>query len=379
MSYSAWIPLGFAVVALGMILGQPAPLIAGFGHPEAAVTVHLLTLGVLVSTHYARQRERWLRLAPSSAWFVLGSAVVIGLHVAGLLALAWGFMSGNRGAAFLGGHYLLPTAVALSVAIDILWQIRHRPGFRPGLLPHLPGIGLLVTVPLGVMLVMGRFAGGSGFYDLSAIQVHALAGAFLFVLPMQAALRAEPDSEPRQAGHPSRLMILAGLGLLAIALEPRGLQGGHLIGLGLLGFVALWVGLPLPRDWSLPPGETWRDVGWAAFGLLLLWGALQVRRGAGAEVGVALAGFTAVWFLLGEAVPRALLDGTASSPSASGARPGSAGAMAPSFRPGRFRFVTFAGTVLILAGQLNASPGLVRAGAAIWLLGLAWLVRARAR
>jgi hypothetical protein len=172
-------------------------------------------------------------------------------------------------------------------------------------------------------------------------------------------------------------MILAGLGLLAIALEPEGFQGGFLIGLSLLGLVALWVGLPLPRDWSLPPGETWRDVGWAAFGLLLLWGALLARRGAGAEAGLALAGFTAVWFLLGEAVPRALLDETDFSASGPGSRPGPARAIAPAFRPGRFRLVTFAGTVLILAGQLNASPGLVRAGAAIWLLGLVWLVRTR--
>jgi hypothetical protein len=114
-------------------------------------------------------------------------------------------------------------------------------------------------------------------------------------------------------------------------------------------------------------------VGWVVFGLLLLWGALQVRRGGGIEIGYPLAVFAGAWFLLGEAVPRVLaeLAVMARGPAQPVARP--SGEKRLTTLAARTRRLTRAGTILILAGQIAASEGAVRGGAVIWLAAAALL------
>jgi hypothetical protein len=86
-----------------------------------------------------------------------------------------------------------------------------------------------------------------------------------------------------------------------------------------------------------------------------------------------LAVFTGTWFLLGEAIPRALLDVTdvAARSAADGfSRHESERPPPPT---GRTRRLCGAGTIVILAGQIASSEGAVRGGALIWLGSLALL------
>jgi hypothetical protein len=220
---------------------------------------------------------------------------------------------------------------------------------------------------------MDRFSGAYGAYGPVGILLHALAGAFLFVPPLQAVAREAAYPGSGSGGAVARLMGLAGLGLLAIGLEGHGFSGGMPLGLLLLGVVALWVGLPLPRRGSERPSGSWRDAGWAVFGLLLLWGALQARRGAGIEIGYPLAGFTAAWFLLAEAVPRAVLGLALLPGGQTGQRPELHDPERLRALAGRTRRLCGAGAVLILAGQMATSEGAVRGGALVWLASVVLL------
>jgi hypothetical protein len=379
---TAW---GFAGAGSLLLIAEPELALVGYGHVLVPTFVHLLTLGVILSGHYGTQAARWRSSEGGPFWAAL-VWLVWGFHAGGAASLAWAMdWEPDRAAdalARLGGHYLLPTAIALSVGGEVVHHFgarrRGSDSDGGGLERHLPGLGLLVAMSLGVMLILDRLSGRYGFYGLAEIALHALAAAFLFVLPAQALAEA---GEPAQAGAvaPGTLdrqgtaprALLAGLGLFAMALDERafgaGFAGGMPLGLALLAAVALWSGLPAPQDWRRSRTRAARRLPWALFGLLLLDGALRAWRSVPAAEALPLAAMGGAWFLVGVAGPDWLLRLASLAAGSSGnAERGVARSL---FAEARLHAALVAGALVVLAGQAAGWAPAVRAGTLLWLGG----------
>jgi hypothetical protein len=378
-----WFATGWASAgaALALLLVSPSLALVGWWHPLVPPFVHALTLGVILSGHYAAQAARWRAATLTRlglAAFLLPS-LIWAAHASGTGLLLWGLggglPEGSAEAATWGGHYLIPTAIVLSLGAEAWRHLRERRAGREarpaagspvGLARHLPGLGLLVAMPLGVMLLMDRATGRYGFYGPPQIALHALAAAFLFVLPSQALAEAQDEPPARGSGASSRRILLAALALFALALDERafgaGFAGGMPLGLALLAAVALWQGVPAPQRWGAEHELALRRLPWALFGLMLLHLALSAWRGIGEGEAIPLAARAGAWFLLGVAAPEALLRMTAG-----------AGAKAAAVTGAKRLplFALWAGALAVLAGQAAEAELAVRGGALLWLLG--WL------
>lgn len=346
----AWSVLVFVGAALMLLVTGPAS--SGGGR----AIVHLLTLGGILGTFYPLQTALWERLYGRSValpWLVL---LVLVLHVSGVGVLVWGFFSSSTFVAHIGGHYLVSTGAALAFVQGVATALKRRPPAPRHLAAHLPGLGLLVTVSLGAMMVLDADGGGYGTYTPHTIIVHAAAGGFLFFLPFVLCLNAlegaaqcggghnptesgggnspmeswqgcRPEVQPERGPFaPTALLHLpvgvASLGVLALAwagitqtgMAPGemarvlGLPGGLWMpaGLGLLGAVALWVGLPamgLGKPLTL---QGMRRSFWSGLGVLLLFSAIRAGRGVPAGENLDLMRFSVTVFLFAVALPEVL-------------------------------------------------------------------------
>ncbi len=366
--------------ALLLAAARPKLVIFGWGHPLLPGALHLMTLGSLVSLAYAQQHSQWRRLYGERApwtpllWFIWM------LHVDGGVLLAWGFLAQDTRLALIGGHYLLPTGIVLALVHGWLAARRRPRGSARRLAAHLPGLGLVVAGSLGALLVLEARQPRWGLYSPETILAHLLAAGFLFVLPTlllpaalpPAARSHSPGGAPatpaaRAASPGSAVALLrwyattgvgaGGVLLVLLALgeapPPRLLP----VGLALLGAQLVWLGLPGPgplRGVILVP-----LAGRLATGVLLFYAALRFGRGAGPADALWLAKVGVLLFMAGVALPEMLAErerDAATPPGGTLAR----------------QSIWLAGTTALVAGQLWTEPALVRAGALIWLGGLAW-------
>ena len=104
----------------------------------------------------------------------------------GVALMVWGLWRQNGALAYLGGHYLLPTAIVLVLGWETVRAWRAREFWR-----LLPALGLLVAMGLGVMLLLDRTVDRYGTYLPQIVALHGLAAAFLFVLPEQKVMPAQ--------------------------------------------------------------------------------------------------------------------------------------------------------------------------------------------
>ncbi|MBI4083599.1 MAG: hypothetical protein HY423_13420 [Candidatus Lambdaproteobacteria bacterium] len=380
--------LAFLAAAMALLLLRPATLLEGLGHPEFPALVHLLTLGGLLGGAYALYQ----RLLPAlcgrpPAWPALGAAIWL-FQAGGVALVAAGFAARQPGLANLGGHYLVPAGIVLAFgqAAATLW--RRPPGVPRRAAVLLPQVGLLATMSLGAMLVLDAYQGGYGLYTPPTILLHGLAGAFLFVLPLLLLADVLDDPAPAEAaGAPAPLLLttaLAALGLLALALAQTrpGYALAAPLGLALLGGVAIWIGLP---GWGgagtsrQEPGGAGRPhpafapvrrMPWAAFGAVVLYGAIRLWRGShsaeplGAEL-ASLARFGLVLFLFAAALPDLL--------SRLGPPPAAGAPALPLGPETAIEYVVQLVAAGLIVGALLAQAALlVQAGALLWLATLAW-------
>lgn len=373
---------------LALLLAAPGVAILGWGHALLPATVHLFTLGGVLSAAYALQGRLWRQLyGPIAPWPPL-LAGAWALHAAGVLLLAWGLIVHDTRLAYWGGHYLVPTGVVVALAHGWVaaWRRPRGAARRPA--AHLPGIGLAVTMSIGALLVMDAHTVRYGIYTLETILAHVLAAGFLFVLPqvlLPEALRAQQEADDaagagRRAPLPVALLrwyaaVATGAGgvlLAVLALLPDAHPRLLVVGLAMLGALLVWLGLPGPRA-AAPPGRGLGATlvplaGRLATGVLLFYAALRLSRMPLPGEGLWLAKLGVLLFGLGVALPEllALLE-----------RHGDRAGAGP--QPGRTlarQGVWLAGTAVLLAGQLWAAPWLVRLGALIWLGGLGWYTAA---
>lgn len=374
--------LTFATAGMVLLLAAPDFVLVGFGHAWVRAVTHLFTLGVLLSGAYWLLHRTWARVYGAAAPPARLLAAAWACHVAGVVLLAWGFFALSTGLAYWGGHYLVPTAVVLLLIHGGVAARRREAGRPRHLWSQVPGMGMFLAMAIGALLVMDARYGTYGIYAPGTILVHLLAGGYLFLLPL---LLPEggpfaPDAAGESAGSPApdgslelqgaaRLLLPLGAASVGVLLVALGLmrEGGAMawglpLGLAVLGGVGLWIGLPLP--WRDPWGtlEALRRSGWVAAGLVTLLGAIRVARGADVGERFTLAGAGVLVFLLGLALPDVLARLALAA--------GQGGALAArSYR------VQLTGSVLLLAGYLargfDLAPWLVRAGALVWLLGLA--------
>ncbi len=378
-TWSAWAAVA---AAMGLMLWQPAAMLAGFGHPALPAVVHLITVGGVLGGFYALQEWALPTLYGRRAPWTPLVWVVLAVHSVGLVLLAWGFMGRHTLLANLGGHYLVPAGIVLAIARGLVAQWRRQAGAPRHGAAMLPGLGLLVTMSLGAMLVLESHQGGFGLFTPQAILVHLLAGAFLFFMPL---VLLWDLLEGDAAGVKSARVLLpasvAALGVLAAAYgasvagaSAADARVGWSAGLALLGGVALWAGLPgwMKRSDAagLPAFAPVRRMPWSALGVLLLFAAIRHWRGMEAAEAMALARFGVALFLFAVALPDVLSrPSLAPAPERAGASLSAAGQAALYYVAG----LVAAG--LLLGALLADMPALVRAGAAVWLLalaGMAW-------
>ncbi|MCZ6554384.1 MAG: hypothetical protein O7A67_11360 [SAR324 cluster bacterium] len=382
-----WTVWAFTLAGLALLTVTPQVATLGIAHRAAPAAVHLLTLGAVLSGYYGLQSAGWLQSYGRGRWFAPLQWSLWGLHAAGAASLAWGLYRQNGPLAYLGGHYLVPTAIALFAIHGIALHIRHRRTAPTGPIQHLPVMGLLVAMALGVMLVMDRFFTDYGTYSPPVILLHALAAGFLFVLPAQqlagwggrtARGGAETDSAVTSPRPPVLARtLLAALGLFAMALAGQGFAHGVPLGLAILAAVALWSGLPGGAERAEGAGDTGgrfamlRRLPWALVGVLLGYAALRTARGLEPGEALNLAKLTVTIFLLGLVLPdwlyRLAPQGRVHEPASH--------SIEALFAPEWIYAAQAAGTVLIAAGQLAAGQLTtgelsVRLGAAVWLLSL---------
>lgn len=384
-----WSIWAFACAALGLLFAEPGVLEQGLGLGAAPAAVHLITAGVLAGGYFALQARVWGRVYRPTPWVHRLQWALWACWVAGAAALAGGLYRGHFALAYLGGHYLVPIAIVIAVAQGVVAYAR-RPAGAPRLpAAHLPGLGLLVVMALGVMLLIDRFGGQYGFYGGLPILLHMLSAAFLFVLPAQVLEAALLPPEGGDPGPPAadgsedrtalRVIVwtaAAALGLLALALSARGWAAGAPVGLALLGAVGLWVGLPAGAERRQPTWESVRRFPWAAVGLLLLYGALQAWRGIPLSLAVPLAQIGVVLFLFALAMPDwffRLTVGLAPARRGDAADAGERLAL----RAAVHYVIQQLGTVLLLIGLLAGATWLLQAGAVVWLAALGAAAAAR--
>ncbi|MDH4224809.1 MAG: hypothetical protein OEW12_04085, partial [Deltaproteobacteria bacterium] len=158
----------------GMINGAAAE------HPAL---VHLLGLGGVLGGYYRIYSGLFRRLYGPSPWEGRLWPVIAATHLTGVVLMVIGFHNSNPLLIYIGGHYLLPTGICLSVLLGAL-MARNRPRGVPryGVF-HLPGAGLLVAMSLGALMAMDAFLGIYGIYGPRTILIHALSAGFLFVMP----------------------------------------------------------------------------------------------------------------------------------------------------------------------------------------------------
>ncbi|MBI3992490.1 MAG: hypothetical protein HY342_04390 [Candidatus Lambdaproteobacteria bacterium] len=391
-----WLAL---LAGMALAIARPDALLLGPGPAGTPALVHLFTLGVLLGGFTLLQARQWRRLygvpgAPPARGLL--GPLALGLQALGIVLLAWGFLAQRPGLAHLGGHYLVPTAVALQFVMGLLAMRRRPRGAPRHLAAHLPVLGLMLAVALGAMLVLDAYQGGYGIYLPGTILVHLLAGAFLFVLPMSlwgpraidlgalppAAAPDGPDDAPARAiaGEGltlQRLVPLPAAGVLLVAVGQTRADWPWAMpaGLAVLGAVCLWVGLPGRGHWQALSFNAVRRTPWAAVGMLVLFAALRWWRGAeGAEL-VAVARFSAVLLLFVVVLPDLLarlgllrLSGEVPATPPTPAEPE---AIPP--HVGLHYAAQLLGASLLVAAVATRMPALVQAGAAVWLLsGLHW-------
>ena len=391
-----WLAL---LAGMALAIARPGDLLHGPGLAGLPAMVHLFTLGALLGSFSLLLQRHWRQLygvpgVPPAAGLL--APLALGLQALGVALLAWGFFAQRPLLAHLGGHYLVPTAVAL-LFIKGLLAMRRRPRGRPRhLVAHVPMLGLILAVSFGAMLVLDAYQGGYGIYLPGTILVHLLAGAFLFVLPMTLSgpraidLGALPPGWARGGVDDPLARAIAAEGLTLQRLVPLLATGVLLVavgqtradwpwatpaGLAVLGAVCLWVGLPGRGRWQALSFTAVRRTPWAAVGMLLLFAALRWWRGAAGPELVAVGRFSAVVFLFVAVLPDLLarlgllrLSGeTPPTPPT----PDEPEPIPP--HVGLHYAAQLMGTSLLVAALATGLPALVQAGAAVWLLsGLQW-------
>ncbi len=381
-----WSALLFLGAAMLLLLLQPRAMLAGGGQGALSAFVHLITLGGLLGGYYPLQSRLWSRLYGRPPFLPVALWLIWGLHTGGVALLAWGFYFRHALAANLGGHYLVPSALALALLQGAATACFRPSGKARHLAAHLPGLGLLVTLSLGALMVMDGYTGQYGIYTRQTILVHMVSGAFLFFLPFALVLQAVDDGEetdaaagPFSATVPT--LLPGGLGALGVlAIAQAGMNEAYSwafpAGLGLLGATGVWIGLPALGPGTRPSLRSMRRSLWGALGLLLLFAAIRGWRGAqaGEAQGLALAAVTL--FLFGVALPEILIRLLAQAAAAPGAGGIQSGETEPESRPLAvlLLLLLFAAGMLLVA-QLAAAALLVQAVACLWIGALLWMGR----
>ncbi|MCH7478161.1 MAG: hypothetical protein IIA14_08665 [SAR324 cluster bacterium] len=387
-------------VGMGLLAWAPLEATVGPGHAVAAAATHLITLGGVLGGYYVLQPAIFARLyrRPPAGLFL--GPVIWASQAAGVALLAWGFLRGAPLIAYVGGHYLVPVGIVLAFFQGVVTALRRPAGTPLHPAAHLPGLGLLVTMSLGALLVMDAFGLGYGIYTPQTILVHALAGGFLFFLPLvllddctesaPAMGAAGPEDARSFSPSPTATMLLpiltASLGVLAVAaagpaaIYPTALASG----LALLGAVALWLSFPAAR-----PGRAWsfrlsRRMPWGAVGILLLFAAIRAWRGIEAEEALRLGSVTAAVFLFAVALPeivarlgersdnRTVHSTDQAAPAAVSMGDGAAEILSPEPGPALVYGAQLLAAGLLVAPLLGGEPWLGRAGALLWLVTLLW-------
>lgn len=356
---------------LGLLAWAPEAAIVGWGHPVVPGTVHLLTLGGVLGAAYLAQHATWRALyGPAALWRPLLAGVLV-FQAAGVVLFAWGLLEHNTLLAYVGGHYGVPTGIVLALADGWVAAWRRPPGTPRHAAAHLPGLGLVVAMSIGALLVMDAHTGRYGIYTPATIGMHLLAAGFLFVVPqilLPGALWPAPADEHTPSDPLAALRWYAAVGtgalgvlFTALALADAGPARMLPMGLAMLGALLVWLGLPaggLPRRGSMPHGGAWAPLaGRLATGVLLFYAAMRV--GGGPVLGDVfwLGRVGVLLFVAGIALPE-LLAALEPRADARGTD--------------RRRVLWLAATAVLLAGQVWAVDEAVRAGAALWLAGLAW-------
>ena len=406
----ALIERGFALnalllpaVGMGLLAWAPLEATVGPGHAVAGAATHLITLGGVLGGYYVLQpaiHARLYRRPPAGAFL---GPVIWASQAAGVALLAWGFLRGGTLIAYVGGHYLVPVGIVLAFFQGLATALRRRGGTPLHPAAHLPGLGLLVTMSLGALLVMDAYGLGYGIYTPQMILVHALAGGFLFFLPLvlldDCTEETAGTQDARSSPSPTATILLpiltASLGVLAVAAAgpaaiypaaffPGALALGQAPGLALLGAVALWLSFPAAR-----PGRAWsfrlsRRMPWGAVGILLLFAAIRAWRGIEAEEALRLGSVTAAVFLFAVALPEIVArlgerwdNRTVHSPGQGAAAGGSTGdgaaeILSPEPGPALAYGAQLLAAGMLVAPLLGAASWLGRAGAILWLVTLLW-------
>ncbi|MCH8841396.1 MAG: hypothetical protein IID61_00305 [SAR324 cluster bacterium] len=370
MIATIWFWTVWVIVAAGITLLMAAPgvWLRGLGHAALPATVHLFTLGAILGGYYPLQAAVWRNCYGANRFASILNWPIWLVHTAGALLMVWGLSFSDGVLAYAGGHYLVPTAVVMFWMQGMAWLLRRDSVTPRQLEIHLPALGLAVVMPLGVMLLMDRETGQYGFYGGTSILLHVLAAGFLFVLPAQQ-MGYEGWGNRRESLTQA---AISGLGLMAVALSGVGFDGGLPMGLGLLGAVALWAGLPLGGEMNRGL-NLMRRLPWAVVGLILLYIALLLLRGRTAGEVFPLGALAATVFLFAAVLPDWLYRLTL-LPADSGGLPADGREAQPH---GKFAFVIYglqlSGATIIVVAQMVQAEAMVRAGATVWLISLAVL------
>ncbi len=360
--------LASVVVGLGLILIAPGLAIYGRGHYLLPCAVHLLTVGGILGGAYELQHRIWAALYGSAApWPPLLAAVWV-FHVPGMVLLVWGFCFHDTLAAYIGGHYLVPTGIVLGLIHGWVAAWRRPPGTPRQWAAHLPGLGLALAVSLGALLVMEARLLRYDIYTPDTIFMHLMAAGFLFVVPLLLLpeLLAAPfarDSGPSSAAllrwYAATAVAAGGVFTVALALAPDGARAALPLGLGLLGALLVWIGLPERLPARRVAWQIFHRAGRLAVGVLLLHAAIRLLRGADMAELLMLSKLGVLLFITALALPE-LLRHLGGAQTAATAAPW--GVLS--------QLLMLGGAALMAGGQYWVEPALLRAGAAGWLAGL---------
>ncbi|MEE8397143.1 MAG: hypothetical protein V3S29_13895, partial [bacterium] len=265
--------LGFVALAMVLLALFPGPAAMDGSAPASwwphpAALVHLVTLGGLLGGFFAIQGAIWEHLygrAPVGGRWL--DFAIWGFYAGGVAIMAAGLLARHTFVTHLGGHYLVPTAIFLAALRGMVTAARRQPGRPAHLAAHLPTLGLLAAMARGALLVMDAYTGQYGIYHPATILVHLLCGIFLFFFPLAvlldsvadpaaaiaAATAAGGESLPPAGAAFSSTTVLflpaavAAFGVMgvAVALTAPAWRAALPAGVGLLGGLSLWWGLPL--------------------------------------------------------------------------------------------------------------------------------------
>jgi len=398
----AWSMVLCVGAGMALLLAAPDIALIGFGHRLLTGQIHLLTLGGLLTGYYLAQLRMWPRLYGSAAVWRWPLPVIWFFHIPGLLTFLWGLFTQDALIAYWGGHYMIPTGIVASLVHGLRAARRRIPGSPRLLAAHMPGLGLVGVMSLGSLLVMDARTAQYAIYTPDTIFMHLLVGGFLFVVPFLLLPTALPRGDARAGFTPdareadtpipggsnfnaplARWYALAALGgggvfLVALALAPEGSPGLLPLGLALPGTMMVWLGSPGRRGKHLWPDVPRRVARWV-MGLLLLYVAIRLWRGA--EPGELLhwSRLGVLFFLCGFALPEISVMNIhigSSRITAGNSSPPHDRTSIPTPIPTSVTWpwaVLVGGALLLLLGQHLGSPIGVRAGAAVWLAGWAWM------